>query len=185
MSLAGWPGQWAYFAVFLAAAVEGEVVFVAASVLVAMGHLNPVGVFVAAALGGSAGDQFFFYALRGRLRSWLMRFPQLAQRQEQVVKRVQRHATPLILACRFLPGLRIAIPVACAYAGIPAFRFTAFNLVGSMAWAGVILLLVTRIGPVSLARLGLDAWWAPVLPGALIVVFFHWLARSSKILEAI
>jgi membrane protein DedA with SNARE-associated domain len=59
----------AYFAVFLAAAVEGEVVFVAASVLVAMGHLNLVGVFVAAALGGSAGDQFFFYALRGRLRS--------------------------------------------------------------------------------------------------------------------
>jgi membrane protein DedA with SNARE-associated domain len=183
VNLANWPGQLAYLAVFLAAAVEGEVVFVAASVLVTMGQLSPLGVFVAAALGGSAGDQFFFYALRGRLRSWLMRFPRLARRQEQLVKRMQRHATPLIVACRFLPGLRIAIPVACAYAGIPAFRFTTFNLIGSLAWAGVILLLVTRVGPASLAHLGLDAWWTPVLPAVLIVVFFHWLGRSSKTLE--
>jgi membrane protein DedA with SNARE-associated domain len=183
VNLTSWPGQLAYLAVFLAAAVEGEVVFVAASILVAMGHLDPVGVFLAAALGGSAGDQFFFYAFRGRLRSWLMRFPQVAQRQEQVVKRVQRHATPLILACRFLPGLRIAIPVACAYAGIPAFRFATFNLIGSLAWAGVILLLVTRIGPAFLARLGVNSWWTPILPAVLIVIFFHWLGRNSKALE--
>jgi hypothetical protein len=50
--------------------------------------------------------------------------------------------------------------------------------------AGVILLLVTRIGRL-LSHAGLGAWWAPVLPGALIVVFFHWLGRSSKILETV
>jgi len=182
---ANWPEQLAYLVVFLAAAVEGEVVFVTASVLVTMGRLSPLGVFVAAALGGSAGDQFFFYALRGRLRSWLMRFPRLAYRQEQIIKRVQRHAIPLIVACRFLPGLRIAIPAACAYAGVPAFRFTACNLVGSMAWAGLILFFVTLAGPASLARLGLNAWWAPILPAALIVVFFYWLGRSCKTLEAV
>jgi membrane protein DedA with SNARE-associated domain len=181
---ATWPEQSAYLAVFLAAAVEGEVVFVAASVLVTMGRLSPLGVFVAAALGGSVGDQFFFYALRGRLRSWLMRFPRLADRHDQIVKRLQRRATTLILACRFLPGLRIAIPAACAYAGIPAFRFTAYNLIGSMAWAGTILFFVSRVGPASLASLGLDAWWAPVFPAALIVAFFSWLGRRSKTLEA-
>src|SRR5262245_27986498 len=149
-----------------------------------MGRLSLLGVFVAAALGGSVGDQFFFYALRGRLRSWLMRFPRLAYRHERIVKRLQQHATALIVACRFLPGLRIAIPAACAYAGIPAFRFTAYNLIGSMAWAGAILSFVTRVGPVSLASLGLDAWWAPFLPPALIVAFFYWLGRCSKTLQA-
>ena len=183
MNLPSLPGQLAYVVVFLAAAIEGEVVFVSAGVLVALGHLDLLGVFFAAALGGAAGDQFFFYALRGRLRSWLSRFPRLAQRQEQVVKRVQQQATALILACRFLPGLRIAIPVACAYAGIPAIRFTILNLIGSLAWAGAILLLVTRIGPASLARLGLNSWWALILPAALIVIFFQWLGRASKALE--
>ncbi len=185
MILASLPGQLAYLVVFLAAAIEGEIVFVSASVLVALGHLDLVGVFFAAALGGAAGDQFFFYALRGRLRSWLSGFPRLAQRQELVARRVQHRATPLILACRFLPGLRIAIPAACAYAGIPAVRFTVLNSIGSLAWAGAILLLVTRLGPASLARFGLDSWWAPILPAALIVIFFHWLGRTSKPLEAV
>ena len=38
MSLETWPGTFAYLAIFLAAAVEGEVVFVAASVLVGLGN---------------------------------------------------------------------------------------------------------------------------------------------------
>src|SRR5215831_12577228 len=98
MSFVNLSGQLAYIAIFLAAAIEGEVVLVTASVLVALGRLHPLGVFLAAALGGSAGDQFFFYALRGRLRAWLMRFPRLANRHERIVKRLQRHAIALIVA---------------------------------------------------------------------------------------
>jgi membrane protein DedA with SNARE-associated domain len=181
---ASWPQHWAYLAVFLAAAVEGEVVFVAAGVLVTMGRLSGLGVFVAAALGGAAGDQFFFYALRGRLQVWLNRYPWLACRREQLTKRVQRNATSLILACRFLPGLRVAIPAACAYAGVPAMQFTSCNFIGSLGWAGFILFWVTYLGPVSLAQLGLDAWWTPFLPAALIVGFSYWLSRSCKSLVA-
>ena len=47
MNLASWPGQLPYLAVFLAAAVEGEIFFVAASVLVTLGQLSALGVFVA------------------------------------------------------------------------------------------------------------------------------------------
>ena len=184
MNPATWPGHAAYLAIFIAAAVEGEVVFVTASVLVSLGQLDPLAVFVAAMLGGSAGDQFFFYALRGRLHSWLGRFPRLAQRQEQVVARVQHHGTVMILACRFLPGLRVAIPAACAYAGISAIRFTTLNLIGSAAWAGAILFTVARVGPASFARFGLHAWWTPIIPAAFIILFFHWLGRGSKASEA-
>ena len=65
MSLPEWPGPSPYLAVFVATVIEGEVVFVAATVLVQLGRLEPVGVFAAAALGGSVGDQLYFYALRG------------------------------------------------------------------------------------------------------------------------
>lgn len=68
---------WAYLGVFVAEAVEGEAVFVAASVAVATGRLSYSGVLVAGALGASAGDQFFFYAFRGPMRHWLDRVPSL------------------------------------------------------------------------------------------------------------
>jgi membrane protein DedA with SNARE-associated domain len=184
MSFVNLSGQLAYIAIFLAAAIEGEVVLVTASVLVALGRLHPLGVFLAAALGGSAGDQFFFYVLRGRLRAWLIRFPSLARREKQFVQRVQERSIPLIVGSRFLPGLRIAIPAACACAGVPALQFTTLNFIGSLAWAGFILALVSWLGPASLEHLGMNSWWVPVLPAILVVIFFQWVGRSTKTLEA-
>src|SRR5512140_2789466 len=109
MNPAEWPGGLAYLVVFVAAVLEGEVVFVTASVLVGRGQLHPLGVLIAGALGGSVGDQLWFYALRGRLHRWLERFPRVARHQHAVVKRVERHSTAMVLAVRFLPGLRVAI----------------------------------------------------------------------------
>jgi membrane protein DedA with SNARE-associated domain len=146
---------------------------------VSLGRLSALGVFVAAALGGSAGDQFFFYALRSRLRPWVSRFPKLARREGAVIALVKRYATALILACRFLPGLRIAIPVACAYAEVSAIRFTVLNLIGSLVWAGSVLLVVTYLGPAFLARLGVTARWAPIVPAMLIILLFQWVFRRS------
>ena len=180
INLESWTGPIAYVAVFLAAAMEGELVYVSASVLVSLGRLDPAGVFAAGALGGSLGDQFFFYALRGRLRHWIDRFPRLSSKRDQISKRVQEHATAMILSCRFLPGLRIAIPAACAYAGVPAWRFSTFSLISGMAWAGAIMLVVAYVGPASLTRFGVNAWWTPILPALLIVFFFRWIARGSR-----
>jgi membrane protein DedA with SNARE-associated domain len=183
MNLAYWPGQMAYLAVFIAAIIEGEVVFVAASVLVGLGKLDPWGVFFAAALGGSAGDQFYFYALRGRLRGWLDRFPRLQAKQELVSAFVKRNSTGMILACRFLPGLRVAIPVACAHAGVSPFRFSSFSLISSAGWAALILKVVAHFGPASLAYLGVNVWWAPIVPAVLILTlfsFFRWLSQRPQ-----
>ena len=182
MNLAEWPNAIAYLAVFLATAVEGEVVFVSACILASLGRLDPFALFVAAALGGSAGDQFFFYALRGRLRGWLSRFPRLLPRQEQIALRVSRHSTGIILACRFLPGLRIAIPAACAYAGVSPVRFTFLSLAGSLAWSGAIVLLVTRESTAALTGIGLGAMSSPIVAGILILGFFVWLGRRSRTL---
>src|SRR5689334_249200 len=105
-----------YLGIFISAALEGEVVYVAAVVLVVLGKLNAWGVLAAGAAGGSAGDQFYFYLLRTRLGNWIDRFPSIKSRRDRITRRVRERSSVLILFSRFLPGLRIAIPAACAYA---------------------------------------------------------------------
>jgi membrane protein DedA with SNARE-associated domain len=182
MSLAG---LLAYGAVFVATVVEGEIVFVGATVLVHQGRLDAVGVFAAAALGGSVGDQLYFYALRGRLHRWLDRFPTWARRRDLIVDRVRGHASAMILACRFLPGLRVAIPAACACANVSPLRFTTLSLLSSLAWAAAVMSFIVWLGPASLAELGVRAWWTPLLPAVLVLVFTWWLARVEREKERI
>src|SRR5262249_37837362 len=126
MSFLEGAGLLPYLGVFVAAVIEGEVVFVAATVLVQIGRLDATGVFPAAALGGSVGDQLYFYVLRGRL-GWLDRFPTWSRRRDLIIDKVRTNANTMILACRFLPGLRVAIPAACAYADVSPVRFTTLS----------------------------------------------------------
>jgi membrane protein DedA with SNARE-associated domain len=168
----------AYAGIFAAAAVEGEIVFISAAVLVAGGKLNAMGVGLAGALGAAAGDQFFFYLLRGRVSGWLARIRPVGARRESIVGRVRRHQTLMVLVIRFAPGLRIAITAACAYAGVPAIRFTLLNLFSALMWAAVILTLVSRAGPGILQHAGITGVWGAVVPAALLVAFFWWLGRD-------
>jgi membrane protein DedA with SNARE-associated domain len=183
MNPANWPGGLAYIVVFIAAVLEGEVVFVTASVLVGRGELNPLGVLIAGALGGSTGDQFFFYALKGRLHTWLERFPSIARHQRAVVARVKKHSTLMVLACRFLPGLRVAIPAACAYGGVSPLKFSSLNLVSALGWAAAIMSVVAWGGPAAMSWIGLKGWWGIAVPAVMMVLFFRWLGKASTALE--
>jgi membrane protein DedA with SNARE-associated domain len=180
MNLAELTGLAAYLAVFVATIIEGEVVFVGATVLVHLGRLDAGGVFAAAALGGSIGDQLYFYALRGRFRRFLDRFPTWSDRRDRIVGRVKQNASAMILACRFLPGLRVAIPAACACADVSPVRFSTLSMLSSLGWAAAVMALVTWIGPASFAQLGVRAWWTPLVPAALVIVFSWWLGRAPE-----
>ena len=166
-----------YLGILVAAAVEGEVVYSSAVVMVFLGRLNPIGVLLSGSIGGWAGDQFYFYAARGPLSNWLNRFGKIAQRRRAIQERMRRHANKFILAVRFLPGLRIAIPLACAYAGIPPLQFSVLSFLSALAWATAIMFVIRSLGPTSLSALGIKAWWAPVIPAFIVVVFFRWLSR--------
>jgi membrane protein DedA with SNARE-associated domain len=180
MSLTETQGALAYLAVVLAAAVEGEVVFVAAAALVSHGRLDPIGVALSGAAGAAIGDQFYFYLLRGRLNRLLDRFPAVARRGRRLTERVRRHETLTVLAIRFSPGLRIALAAACAYSGVPALKFSLLNTAACLAWAAVLLTLVAWFGPTVLPRLGISGWWAAVIPAVLIVVLFRWMAHEER-----
>jgi membrane protein DedA with SNARE-associated domain len=168
----------AYAGIFVAAAIEGEVVFIGAAVLVAAGKLNAIGVGVSGALGAAAGDQLFFYALRGHVSGWLGRMRPIAARRESIIRRVRRHQALMVLVIRFAPGLRIAITAACAYAGVPAARFTILNLASAFAWAAVLLTIVSRAGPGVLEHAGVTGIWGAVIPAVLLAVFVWWLGRD-------
>src|SRR5215831_17644408 len=121
-----------YVGILVSAAIEGEVVYVGAVVAASIGKLDPFAVLLSGSVGGWAGDQFWFYAARGRLSSWLNRFSKIAARRSAIQQRMQRHATKFILSLRFLPGLRIAIPLACAYSGVSPVHFSSLSFLSAL-----------------------------------------------------
>jgi len=168
-----------YLPIFLFAILEGEIYYITMCVAVAAGKLNWAGVLTAGALGGATGDQFWFYLLRGRIH-WLDRYPWMARHRDAVVHRVKDNQNMILVISRFLPGLRTAIPIASAYAGLRPAHFSSLNLVSAFLWASTIMLVVTKLGPGAMEKIGLKGWWGPIVPAVLILLFFNWLGRPRK-----
>jgi membrane protein DedA with SNARE-associated domain len=167
-----------YLSIYIAAIIEGEAYYIVQCSLAAHGTLNWVGVLIAGALGGSTGDNFWFYLLRGRIH-WLDRYPKIAKFEKRVSRHVHAHETLIILANRFLPGLRTAIPAACAVANVRPEKFTLLNLISAFAWAGAIMALV-KGGALTMSAIGVNAWWGPFIPAALLLLFIFWLGRPTR-----
>ncbi len=180
MVLADAGGAAPYFGVFVAAILEGEVLFVLAATLVSQGRLDPVWVAVAGAAGAACGDQFYFYALRGRLHRWVERFPRIANRGHALVRRVRQRESLLVFALRFSPGLRIALSAACAYANVPPWKFSVLNGLAAVIWAVGLLFLIAWAGPRWLPGFGISGWWSAVVPAAILIVVFRAVSGAEE-----
>ena len=162
-----------YLPIYIAAVLEGEVYYSTVCAAAISGRLSWPLVLTCGALGGATGDQIWFYLLRGRIH-WLDRFPKLGRFRDRVIHHVHDHETGLVLVSRFLPGMRTAIPIACAYAGMKPIKFSTLNLISAFAWAAAIMAFV-KYSSTTLNAFGLNVWWGPFIPAALIIVFFRWL----------
>ena len=167
-----------YLAIYVAAVLEGEIYYSKVCADAAAGKLFWPSVIAMGALGGATGDQLWFYVLRGRIH-WLDRFAWLARIRNRLSARVLANETGLVLTSRFLPGLRTAIPIACAYAGTNPLKFSVLNLISAFAWASTIMAFVQG-GASTLSAFGLGSWWGPLIPAALVILFFRWLGRSKR-----
>src|SRR5438477_7382189 len=168
----------AYVPIFVFAVLEGEIYYSKVCADAIAGQLFWLPVLTAGALGGATGDQLWFYILRGRIH-WLDRYPRLGRFRDRVISHVHAHETGLVLVSRLLPGLRTAIPIACAYAGVRPLKFSLLNLVSALGWAASIMLLV-RAGSKTLIAFGLDVWWGPLIPAAIVIIFLRWLGRPPR-----
>jgi membrane protein DedA with SNARE-associated domain len=167
-----------YLPIFIAAIIEGEIYYSKVCADAVNGRLFWPAVIAAGALGGSTGDQIWFYLLRGRIH-WLDRYPRLARYRDRVIGHVHAHETGLVLVSRFLPGLRTAIPIACAYADMRPLKYSLLSLISGFAWASAIMAFV-KGGATTLDAFGLTAWWGPFIPAVLVIVFFRWLSRPTR-----
>lgn len=131
--------QWGYLAVAAGALAEGETFVLAGGYAAHRGLLDWPGVLIAAALAGFCGDQLFYWIGRIWGVRLIARWPWLARRQGPVRDQLQRHATKAIVAVRFLYGLRIAGPILIGAAHVPPWRYLAWNAVGAVLWAGLVV----------------------------------------------
>jgi membrane protein DedA with SNARE-associated domain len=117
--------------------LPGETAIVAAAVLAASGtgHLGLV--IAAGAVGAVIGDSVAFWvgrAGKGPIRRFVMRFAG-EDRLLAAERMVRRNGPALVVAGRFLPGLRIAINMACGAGQMSYPRFLAFDSLGASIWS--------------------------------------------------
>lgn len=143
--------KYGYFAILFAAFWEGEAVLITAGLLCGSGYLDWRLTIIAAAIGGSAGDQIYFYAAHDRAARLINKSKRLRKWYPKISKFVLKHSTIAVLLSRFAAGFRITIPLVCATAGMPAKKYSILNLISGFAWAsfwvGVMYQVGARVHP--------------------------------------
>jgi membrane protein DedA with SNARE-associated domain len=138
MDLPALLDAYGYAAVFVGAFLEGETILALAGLAASRGYLDFATVVAIAFVAGFAGDQFFFFLGRLRGQRLIARFPRLAGRAQHFDAMLARWHAPLIVAVRFMYGLRILGPIMLGMGRVSAGKFVVFNLVGAAIWAPLI-----------------------------------------------
>jgi membrane protein DedA with SNARE-associated domain len=144
--LTKWLPKYGYFAIMFAAFWEGEVTLIAAGALCGAGLLDWRWTILAAAIGGAAGDQVYFYAAHDRAARLIQKSPRLSRWYPKVRDFVLRHGTWAVLLSRFAAGLRITIPLVCATAGMGRRKYSTLNLLSAFAWASFWVAVSYQVG---------------------------------------
>lgn len=137
MSVTQLLADYGYLAVFVGSLLEGETILVLAGFAAHQGYLSLPLVLTIALVGGTLGDQVFFWVGRRWGASLLRRIPS-DQRVRRVGDLLKRNDALLIVGVRFMYGLRIVGPIAMGAAGVSARRFACFNLLGAAIWAPLV-----------------------------------------------
>lgn len=136
--LAGFLASYGYLAVFVGCLLEGETLLILAGFAAHQGYLSLPLVILTATCAGTLGDMLFFLCGHFAGRRLLARWPALETRARGLRGPLRRHDRLIIVAIRFMYGLRIAGPVVIGASGVPLPRFALYNLIGAALWAPVV-----------------------------------------------
>ena len=186
--LADVPEQVAYLITFLFIWFDavipifpGETTLSAASTLAAAGELNLGMIMVAGAVGAIVGDTSLFWI--SRLSSAKMQ-PHLDKALEDDKVRVawdamNRSPGLLIVAGRYVPGMRFVVNASMGLSDIAYRRFLGWSVVSGILWSvytcGLAYYVATTLSGYPLASLLISS---AITAGALALVFY--VARSKK-----
>ncbi len=181
MSLSELVISYGYFAVFLGALFEGETILILAGFAAHSGMLDLRYVIAIAFVAGTLGDQIFFHLGRRYGMAILERFPLLHARVPVVQQMLEKYHTPLILAVRFLYGLRIAGPIVIGISGVSPSRFAMLNMIGALIWAVAIALAGYYFGALlELLLKDIKHFEEAILFGILLAGGIAWLWHRAK-----
>ena len=136
--------EWAYLSIFLLIALDavvpifpGETTLSAASTIAADGGLDLELVMLAGALGAIVGDSTLFWIAR---RSSAKVKPQLdkAFKNEKIAvawEMLQSSPGLLIVAGRYVPGMRFAVNASMGVSDMPYRRFLPWSILGGALWS--------------------------------------------------
>ena len=124
-----------YWVVLGGTLLEGESVLLLAGFAAYRGLLELHTVIGVATLGSFLGDQLWFLLGRTHGAKFLARHPKYVARAARAQELLVKYDTPIILAVRFLYGLRIVLPFTIGMSSIPTHRFQVLNFIGAALWA--------------------------------------------------
>ncbi|HUY29649.1 MAG TPA: DedA family protein [Acidimicrobiales bacterium] len=137
-------GYWAVAAfVFLedfGVPLPGETILIAAAVYAGAGQLNPVLVgliaVVAAVLGDNVGFAIGHFAGRAAIVRWGRYVFLTEERLAKAERFFNHHGGKIIVAARFIEGLRQANGIVAGASEMSWLRFLPFNVLGAVLWVG-------------------------------------------------
>jgi membrane protein DedA with SNARE-associated domain len=138
MTLESLVDAYGYLAVLVGTFVEGETILVLGGFAAHRGYMALPWVILAAFIGSLCGDQLFFFLGRWHSQAILSKRPTWKSRVNKTQKLLERFRIPLILAFRFLYGLRTVAPFVIGMSSVPTVEFIFLNAVGALVWAAAV-----------------------------------------------
>ncbi|MBA3582490.1 MAG: VTT domain-containing protein [Gammaproteobacteria bacterium] len=141
-----WINQYGYWAIFLGVMFEGEIVLFIAAFMAAQGYFNIQYVGAIAFIATIIAIQALYHVGDYQGRTWINQHIIQQSRWQKPISIVSgwlhKHQYILMLGFRFMIGCRAITPLMIGAAGIPALRFTLFNVIGGLIWS----IAVTALG---------------------------------------
>jgi membrane protein DedA with SNARE-associated domain len=186
MSPIDFIATYGYAAVLAGTLLEGEVILLLAGFAAHQGHLSLPLVLFIAFIGGTAGDQLFFWIGRSWDGVLLRRWPGVHARALRVGELMRRYDAALVFGIRFMYGLRIAGPIAMGALGLSSRRFAIWNAIGAAAWSVIIGGAGYLLGHALESMLGdIERYENRIVWGAVLVVglalALHRLAHALRL----
>lgn len=141
MSFATFVSNYGYLALAIGCLLEGETIVLLAGLAVHRGMMAGPWVMLIASICSFLGDQFWFQIGHRYGQRLFERFPRLARQRTFLEKHLFAHPDALVLALRFMVGLRTAGPILLGAGFLAPRRFFWLNLAGALLWAGIFISL--------------------------------------------
>jgi membrane protein DedA with SNARE-associated domain/membrane-associated phospholipid phosphatase len=153
--------------------LPGEAALLTAAAFAAQGHLSIVGVILAAAAGGIAGDTAGYWIGRKGGLAAVRRYGKFLHIDDATLERAraffQRHGGKTVFLGRFVSLLRMWAAVLAGVSRMPYGRFGVYNAAGGLCWATLFGSLGYLFGR-SLPQLQKAAGQAGTMVGLLLAV---------------